>query len=290
MRYSWGELEVDIICESVAEFFLASEFFPQFDANAIVHRRERLQPDFLTSDNRLRLSIHSWLLRAGDLNILIDTCVGNQKKRPSIAQWNQAEFSYLDGLTETGCSVEDIDIVMCTHLHVDHVGWNTRLEDNRWIPTFPNARYLFSGKEYEYYLSQNRISSANRGSFDDSVLPIVAAGQAEFIGSGYTLAPGVIVQEMPGHTPGHFVIRIERNGLRAILSGDVVHHPMQIWHPEWASVACWDPQAAGRSRIELLNLCVESGALLLPAHFCSPHGAKITKYGSHFDFRWGEKY
>ena len=270
MRYSWGELEVDIICESVAEFFLASEFFPQYDANAIVHRRERLQPDFLTSDNRLRLSIHSWLLRAGDLNILIDTCVGNQKKRPSITQWNQAEFSYLDGLTETGCSVEDIDIVMCTHLHVDHVGWNTRLEDNRWIPTFPNARYLFSGKEYEYYLSQNRMSPANRGSFDDSVLPIVAAGQAEFIGSGYTPAPGVIVQEMPGHTPGHNSIRVTSNGEHAFILGDVAHSPIQAHHTDWCPEFDIIPEMARSTRHSVMDMLEAEGTLVSAGHFPDP--------------------
>lgn len=286
MRYSWDGYQLDIIRESVAEFFGASEFFPDYDPKLIWDRRHRLEPDFLTSDDRLRLSIHSWLLRTPGLNILIDTCVGNNKKRPSIAQWDQAEFSYLEGLEKVGCSIEDIDIVMCTHLHVDHVGWNTRLHNGRWIPTFPNARYLFAREEYAYFLSQNRSKPASRGAFDDSVLPIVAAGKADFIESGYTLDRGVVVQQMPGHTPGHCVIRLERHGLRAVLSGDVVHHPMQIWHPDWASVACWDPVEAGRSRIQLLDLCAETNAMLLPAHFCSPHGVRITKHRNRFDFRW----
>ena len=284
MRYSWGELEVDIICESVAEFFLASEFFPQFDANAIVHRRERLQPGFLTSDNRLRLSIHSWLLRAGDLNILIDTCVGNQKKRPSITQWNQAEFSYLDGLTETGCSVEDIDIVMCTHLHVDHVGWNTTLINEKWVPTFKNAEYLFAKDEWKYTEQQSSKDPHYNEFFIDSIEPIKEAGLIRFVETNEIIWEEVTLEPTLGHTPGHVSVRIESEGEKAAITGDFLHHPSQMEKLDWESIADWDANLAKETRRKKLKEYSEEDILVFGTHFASPSAGKVIKKGDHFEF------
>jgi glyoxylase-like metal-dependent hydrolase (beta-lactamase superfamily II) len=175
---------------------------------------------------------------------------------------------------------------MCTHLHADHVGWNTVLRDGRWVPTFPNARYLFSRVEYEHWSAHPDPNPIRRNAFLDSVLPVVEAGRAEMIEDGHEVDGALTVELAPGHTPGNVHIRLASRGSEAVFSGDVIHHPIQVYRPDWSTVACVDPAASAASRRRLLETCSERGALLLPAHFPEPHGARVRAAGDSFEIRW----
>jgi len=177
--------------------------------------------------------------------------------------------------------------VMCTHLHVDHVGWNTQLVDGRWVPTFPNARYLFAKREYAHWENERKNNdNVNDGSFDDSVLPIVEAGKAVMIESDHQPDPLLTIEDYPGHTPGSIAINLKDGGKQACFSGDIMHHPIQVYHPDWSSQFCWDQEMSARSRRQLLEDCVESNALLCPAHFPGANAGFIKPQGDSFRIDW----
>ena len=239
--------------------------------------------------NLLVMSFHSIVVRTPDLNILVDSCVGNDKPRPNNPHWHQRQGTYLEDLAATGLKPEDIDVVMCTHLHADHVGWNTRLEDGRWVPTFPNARYLFAQRELEHWrevLANSPPDEINHGSFADSVAPILDAGQAVRVPMDHEIANGVNLIGAPGHTPGNVIVRLDHRSERAYLTGDVIHHPVQVERPEWSSCFCWDPAMSAESRLKTLRAAAEEDAWLLPAHFPTPTAAKILSAGSGFRMSW----
>jgi glyoxylase-like metal-dependent hydrolase (beta-lactamase superfamily II) len=178
--------------------------------------------------------------------------------------------------------------VMCTHLHVDHVGWNTKLENGRWVPTFPNAKYLFAKREYAHWETEHKTQGAetNGGSFDDSVLPVVEAGQAVMIDSDHQPDPLLTIKDYPGHTPGSIAINLKDGGRQACFSGDIMHHPIQVYHPDWSSQFCTDQELSAKSRHKLLEDCVESGALLCPAHFPGANAGYIKRRGDSFAIEW----
>ena len=243
------------------------------------------------SDGMVKLSIHSWLLRTPHHNILIDACAGNHKirNRPETADFNQQDTPYLKRLASTGARPEDIDFVMCTHLHVDHVGWNTRLDNGVWVPTFPNAKYLFSEIDYEYWNTDNRVAAepyANEESFVDSVLPVVTAGQAELISDLHAIEDDVIVRARPGHTPGHTNVELGQDGKDAIFSGDTMHHALQVYYPDLSSGFCELPEQGRQTRRALLERCADQSTIILPAHFGAPHVGRVrsTTQGFAFDF------
>src|SRR5579864_2080072 len=178
-----GQTSVTRIEEMYTAGWDAPAFFPDWQPNAVEKHLSWMVPHhFDAAKNSLKLSIHSWLLRIGRRTVLVDTCIGNHKERPTRPEWHHMETRYLARLGEAGVRPEEIDLVMCTHLHADHVGWNTRLDNGRWVPTFPNARYVFSKADYDHYLAQERAGKEpNRGSFRDSVLPVVEAGLAQMV-------------------------------------------------------------------------------------------------------------
>jgi glyoxylase-like metal-dependent hydrolase (beta-lactamase superfamily II) len=171
-------------------------------------------------------------------------------------------------------------------LHVDHVGWNTRLDNGRWVPTFPNAKYLFARTEYAHYEQENRKAPVNDGSFNDSVLPVVEAGRAVMIDDGHQLDDCMLVKLAPGHTPGHITIRLASDGQEALFTGDIMHHPLQVYRPDWNSGFCLDQAAARATRRKVLEHCCEHGSLMLPAHFAAPHGGYISAKGDRFAIRF----
>ena len=196
---------------------------------------------------------------------------------------------YMSRLAELGLTVDDIDYVMCTHLHVDHVGWNTKLENGRWVPTFPNAKYLFAKREYAHWESERKAQGegkVNDGSFDDSVLPIVEAGRAVMIESDHQPDPLLTIRDYPGHTPGSIAINLKDQGKQACFSGDIMHHPIQVYHPDWSSQFCWDQAMSAVSRRKLLEDCVESNALLCPAHFPGANAGYVKPEGNSFRIEW----
>ena len=277
--------------ESYEPNFNAVRFFPDWDPAVLQAHADWLVPDHYDPvSGMLKLSIHSWLLTVGGKRILIDACVGNHKPRAARPLWHMLDSPYLARLAAAGARPDQIDMVMCTHLHVDHVGWNTRLENGRWVPTFPNARYVFSTQDYEHYLAVDRDPEkgpANMGSFRDSILPVVEAGLAQMVsgaaalGESLALDENLSVEPAPGHTPGTLAIKFDSRGGRALFCGDILHHALQVYRPEWNSVACADAVNARTSRRKVLEHCA-GGALLLPAHFGKPFACHIENQGKGF--------
>lgn len=223
--------------------------------------------DVSLPDVTLMLSVHSFLLQIGGLNILVDCCNGNDKTR-SIPFVDHLQTNYLSRLEAQGVASEDIDIVMCTHLHCDHVGWNTRLIDGRWVPTFPNARYLFSRADYEHF-SHPDAEPLHLEAFVDSVLPVVTVGLAEIVEPGRAVdgAGDLWIEDAAGHSPGSVILRAGRTGHELLFSGDVMHHPLQLVRPGLSTMFDHDEARAVAVRARLLAECADSDRILLPAHF-----------------------
>lgn len=240
--------------------------------------------------NHVLLSVHSWLVEDRGRKILIDTGAGNAKKRPLAPYFDQIHTAYLENLSQIGIRPEDIDFVLLTHLHVDHVGWNTRDQDGKWIPTFPNARYLFSWEEYKFFSDPFNNCQRNHTSFStrvDSVDPIVDAGLADLIKvDGREVIEGFSFHSTPGHTAHHAVILFRSGTEQALFTGDVMHHPLQAIHPEWRSVFDADPQAAVAARRWVLDYAHNNGATLFTSHFPLSSAGRVQEndegYGWYF--------
>jgi glyoxylase-like metal-dependent hydrolase (beta-lactamase superfamily II) len=267
-------------------FFEARTFFADWrDEIAAEHISWMVPHHYDPATGRIKISIHSWLVEVGGRKILIDTCVGNHKSRKARPFWDNMNTPYLERLAAAGVKPEDVDMVMCTHLHVDHVGWNTRLDNGRWVPTFPNAKYVFGKTDYDHFLKIDRdpaTTPAIHGAFADSVLPIVEAGLCQMVDGAQAIEEHIAIEPSPGHTPGHFVITLDSQQDRAYFAGDVIHHAIQVYHPHWNSFACLDQDTARVSRRRLLENCAGSGALLAPQHFGAPHLCHIDAKGDGF--------
>ena len=230
-------------------------------------------------EGKLLLSHHAWLLETGRLTILIDPCIGNHKARPALPDYDMLDLPWLERLAAVGAAPEDIDLVLCTHLHPDHCGWNTRLVDGRWVPTFPNALYVFSREEQSYW-SREEISPAeayNIGVYDDSVRPVVEAGQAMVMDGGAELAGCLEIERGAGHTPGHLFATLRAGEEGVVFAGDILHHPLQVLHPTWNTRGSWDPEEARRSRETVLGRCADHAYLLAAAHFRAPYALPIER-------------
>ena len=175
--------------------------------------------------------------------------------------------------------------MLCTHLHVDHVGWNTRLENGRWVPTFPNAKYLMNQIELDnaVYEAESR-PHADLGAFADSVAPILEAGLAEIVEADFAMDDRLWIEPTPGHTPGHVSIRVHSDGQQAIVSGDVIHHPVQYAEPAWNSNFCIAEDQARATRRAFLDRYAESATIVLPGHFATPTAGRIGRAGDAFAF------
>ena len=280
--------------ESYEPNFDARAFFPDWDPAVVDRHRSWLVPaHYHEATAFLKLSVHSWLLRVGGKTILIDTCVGNHKPRPHRPMWHLMETKYLERLKAAGVEPDQIDMVMCTHLHVDHVGWNTKLDNGKWVPTFRNAKYVWSRADYEHCLridSDPKTGPANAGSFRDSVLPVAEAGLMQVVDGVSQLDENLRIEPAPGHTPGTIAIKFESRGERALFCGDILHHALQVHHPEWNSFACADAAGARKSRREALEHCAGSGARLMPCHFGAPFTCHIDHKGSGFVPRFDGKF
>lgn len=256
----------ELAWDDVALDFLLADVSPDEFAATAAARDSR----FVNAvTGRLRMSFHSLVVETPQATVLIDTCIGNDKERPLLPDWHQQQSPYLQRLAALGLQPDDIDYVCCTHLHGDHVGWNTRLESGEWVPTFPQARYLFAADELDYW--QRQVVSDPDGLYAqpwrDSVLPVLEAGRADAVAADHEIVAGLQLQPAPGHTPGNVVVRLGGNERRAVLSGDVLHHPVQIERPDWASVFDMDRRAAQATRESLLAELAETGAYLIGAHF-----------------------
>ncbi len=234
----------------------------------------------------LRMSYHSTVVATPHGTVLVDTCIGNHKHRPLIERWHQQEFPYLERLAAAGLQPADIDFVCCTHLHADHVGWNTRLENGKWVPTFPNARYLFAEPELRYWEQVRRDDPAHifSVSWDDSIAPVLAAGLGEAVAPDHEILPGVRLQPAFGHSPGNVVIDVRAGSGRAVMSGDVMHHPVQIERPDWNSIYDQDRTLAQAARAALLDDVADGRTWLVAAHFAGPTALTISRDGNAYRY------
>ena len=269
----------------------AEEWFPAFDAGALEPHMHWLHPDHFDADSgRFPLPIQSYVLKTSDHVIVIDTCTGNEKNRPGFAGAHMLQTPYLDRLAGLGVAPADVDFVLCTHLHLDHVGWNTRLHEAHWLPTFPNARYVMGKLEYETVkqeASREGVDPYIRNCFVDSVLPVVQADRAMFVDDGAELLEGILFRVAPGHSPGHMWIEVQAGQQLIVFSGDILHSAVQVARWEWSTVACWDPQQAAASRRRLLERCIEADAILVPTHFVAPHAGRIRERDDGFGIDFG---
>lgn len=234
------------------------------------------------------LSIHSWLVRDRGRTILIDTGAGNDKQRPFAPYFHELHNPFLERLALAGVTPEEVDFVLMTHLHVDHVGWNTRLQEERWVPTFPNARYVFSRAEYAYFTNPANRSERNRTSFAvqiDSVDPIIEAGLADMVEvDGSEVLDGISFHLTPGHTPTHASIVLQSGGRTALFPGDVMHYPVQVGHPDWNSIFDASPEDSIRSRIWALNFAADNQAVVFSSHFPASGAGHVVR--SEDGFAW----
>ena len=285
-----GAAKITRIEESYAPIFEARTFFADWRDDIVAEHMDWMVPDhFDPTSGYLKLSIHSWLIEIGAKKILIDTCIGNHKSRKHRPFWDNLNTPYLERLATAGVKPEQIDMVMCTHLHVDHVGWNTRLDNGHWVPTFPNAKYVFSKTDYDYFLAIDRDPQkgpAIGGALRDSVLPIVEAGLAQMVDGTEAIEEHLALEPAPGHTPGHVLIKLASQGNQAFFTGDILHHLIQVYHPAWNSFASLDQDTARRTRRRVLEDCAGSGALLMPQHFGAPHICHIDAMGGGFTPRF----
>jgi glyoxylase-like metal-dependent hydrolase (beta-lactamase superfamily II) len=254
----------------------AGVFLPDLDRARFEKHLHWLAPAHYDPEHdKLVTSNHSWLIRTGSLTILLDTCAGNHKERPWLPRFHQLNVPFLERLEAAGAKPQDVDIVLCTHLHADHVGWNTRLENGRWVPTFPNARYLFSRIENE----SAHQHPHRAGMYEDSVLPVIRAGQVQLLDGLHEIASSLVVEPATGHTPGHVILKMLADEGGAVFCGDVLHHPVQVYEPDWSTRFCDDPVQARVSRRKVLEHCAAHRSLLFPTHFAAPHVAAIERDG-----------
>jgi glyoxylase-like metal-dependent hydrolase (beta-lactamase superfamily II) len=283
--FNVGRASITRVEEVYGPTYPATQIFPGLSEKILAEHPHWIAPDhYEASTGLIKLSVHSWLLQIGGQKILIDACCGNQKDKPGRPFWHMMNEPYLERLAAAGARPDEIDLVMCTHLHHDHVGWNTQLRDGRWVPTFPNARYVFSKPDFEYYRKLDadpKEGPAELGTFRECVLPIVEAGRADLVTGPHRLNDHFEIMPAPGHSAGHVVFWLESRGERAAFIGDVWHHLLQVYYPHWNFPKNSDAEQARTSRRMVLEHCAATGALVLPAHVGAPFAGHIdaTKQG-----------
>jgi glyoxylase-like metal-dependent hydrolase (beta-lactamase superfamily II) len=286
-----GTATVDRVVEAEGPSFFPEFIFPDWSEAAFEEERDWLLPHFRhMPTGRLLMSLHAYLVRTPRHVVLVDTCVGNDKERPSTKPWHRLSTPWLAELGRLGVAPEQVTHVLCTHLHVDHVGWNTRLENGRWVPTFPNAEYLFHKDEYAHFEAESRAGAAagrsgsGDGCFQDSVLPVAAAGRARLVDGWHEIDETLRLEPSHGHTPGHVCLNLASAEGRACFTGDMMHHPMQIARPEWNSRFCWDPPQSAATRRRFVERFAESGETVLAAHFAAPTAGRVVRRGERCRF------
>jgi glyoxylase-like metal-dependent hydrolase (beta-lactamase superfamily II) len=269
LRWTTGEVEVYQIVELEAGPLIQSIIRPA--TPEAIRQISWLHPYFADEAGNLRAVVQCFLIRSGGKNILIDTCVGNGKTHTDVPEWAGLHTDFLEQLAEIGVRPADVNAVACTHLHNDHVGWNTRLDGEQWVPTFPNAEYLFGRHEYEYWAQrpENQIAD-DRAAFDQSVSPIVEAGLARLVATDHRIDDRLRLVPSPGHTPGHVCVLIESEDQRALISGDIMHHPCQIAYTSWGCDCDTSREQAATTRQKLLGDIAGTNTLLIGSHFPSP--------------------
>ena len=278
LRWQVGDVRITRIVETLLP---TSPRFMFGVSKEEVRQIDWLRPHFIDDKGLLTLSIHALVIESRDQRLLVDTCVGNDKTR-TLPDWHQRQGPFLQDLASLGFPRETINTVMCTHLHVDHVGWNTMWVESRWIPTFPNANYLFAREEWAYWshADEDQLGPV----MDDSVRPIIDAGLAELVEMTHQVTDEVWLEPTPGHTPGHVSVRIQSQGEEAVITGDMTHHPCQFAHPDWAASVDVDPQQSTETRTKFYAHYADRPVLVIGTHFATPTAGHIRRDGDVYRF------
>jgi glyoxylase-like metal-dependent hydrolase (beta-lactamase superfamily II) len=282
-----GDLRIDAIVEDPSFPMSFERMLPDVTHEMLTRERDWLEPRFAgfdetatTAGSMAFLAFHSYLVRTPKHNILVDTCIGNDKDRGGFEGFHMRRTPFLANLAAAGIAPAQIDYVMCTHMHADHIGWNTRLVDGRWVPTFPNAKYVFGRIEYEHRKHNFATNpAAKMGGF---------AGQAMVVDSNFALDDTALLEAAPGHTPGNVIIHLKSRGVGAVLTGDVMHHPIQVVYPECSPVFCEDRAMSARYRQQFVQRFADRPELILPAHFPNPSAGRIVSRGQRWAFQFAE--
>jgi len=251
-------------------------------ADTLKGEREWLSP-FIDDNGKILLSIHALLVESEGRRILVDTCVGNDKPRPNFKDFNNLHTPFLSELEKAGVTRDAVDTVVCTHLHLDHVGWNTMLVNGRWAPTFSKARYIMCQREWEHW-SKFEGPPDFKLPIEDSVRPVIEAGLVELVEANRRLTGEVWLEPTPGHTPGHVSVRISSGGENAVITGDMIHHPIQVAHPEWKCEFDTDPSMASDTRRKFVERYCDQAVQVLGTHFAGPTAGHIVRRGGAFRF------
>jgi len=281
-----ADITIHPVVEQQGPFFDVFEFFPTLTKELFEENRAWLQPTFVDPvSGKLVLCVQGFVIKTPQHNILIDSCVGNDKPRPARPMWNMMKGDRFEqGLAAAGLTVNDIDYVMCTHLHVDHVGWNTRLDNGRWVPTFPKAKYLMADRELAFWTQKEKGDPSGVPWITDSVLPIVAAKRAQIVKSDFAFNEQVQFIPTPGHTIDHYSVLVGRPGRDALITGDMIHSPIQGKYPELGMRADYDSRQAGQTRRQVFDRFCDADTLMCVTHFPSPSTGRVRRWGDGYKF------
>jgi glyoxylase-like metal-dependent hydrolase (beta-lactamase superfamily II) len=278
MQWNVGKVRITKIVE--LETTGSTRFILPLATNEEIRKLPWLIPRFATEEGRLKMSIHSLVVETPSRRIVVDTGLGNDKEGRSVPTWNNRNGPYLETMRQAGFAPDSIDTVLCTHLHVDHVGWNTKLVGGKWVPTFANARYVFGKTEFEHWRDHSDEPD-NAAVFNDSVKPIAEAGMADLVASDARLCEEITLIPTPGHSPGHMSVYIESDGEQALLAGDVAHHPCQMAQLDWSATVDTDPLQSAATRRELFARFADTPTLVIGGHFSA---GRIKCDGDAFKF------
>jgi glyoxylase-like metal-dependent hydrolase (beta-lactamase superfamily II) len=285
-RWTVGDVTITRIVEKVYDSGLEL-YFPEYNA-ADVLSHEWLYPNFCDARGLLSYSIHALVIQTPDRCIVVDTCVGDLKPRKVFAQWDMLQTRFLENLRLGGFTPQTVDMVLCTHLHLDHVGWNTRLVDGQWVPTFENARYLFAQTEYDWLMGvaddpdPNLAHALDREMIADSIAPVFDAGLVDLVACDHRICNEVRLIPTPGHTAGHVSVVIESGGQTAMITGDACHHPVQLAYPEWGIVGDYDPPQSAASRRQIFEQAANERMLVIGTHWSEPTAGFIVPQNGEF--------
>jgi glyoxylase-like metal-dependent hydrolase (beta-lactamase superfamily II) len=281
MTFKAGNATIHRIIEMECGITPAREFLPNLTQEVLDANRAWMHPAALDAEDRLVLCFQSYVIQTGGKNILVDSCIGNDKDRPLRPLWNKKkDDAFMTGLAAAGLTVNDIDFVLCTHLHVDHIGWNTRLENGRWVPTFPKARYIFSKTELDFWVEA--ASKGDQPQIVDSVIPIVEAKACDLVTSDHSLNDLVTLIPTPGHTIDHYAVTIGKGGKDAVFTGDLIHTPLQALHTELSFRMDYNAAQGAATRKKFLENYCDTNTLCCFAHFPSPSKGYVKRWGNGF--------
>jgi glyoxylase-like metal-dependent hydrolase (beta-lactamase superfamily II) len=280
LKFTAGDMIIHRIIEMEGKFIPALDMIAGLTPELLAENRSWMQPTALDAEDTLLLCFQSYIVKTPHHTILVDSCIGNDKPRGRPMWSMKSDETFMRGLAAAGFSVNDIDYVMCTHMHVDHVGWNTRLDNGRWVPTFPKARYVFGQQEYDHWNAEN--AKKENPVYMDSVLPVIEAGRADIVKHDHQIGDHARLLPTPGHTPGHLAFCFGKGGDEAVMSGDLMHSPLQARYPELSVNFDVDKEQSAKTRRSFLERYCDTKTLCCTAHFPSPSVGRIKRWGDGF--------